>query len=48
MDEVPRAFAISDRAPPLKMKGRVCASCVIGGMTCGSETRPLLVDVIEV
>ena len=32
-------------APPLKMKGRVYASCVRSSMTYGSETRPLLVDV---
>ena len=45
MDEVPRAFAISSRAPPLEIKGRVYASCVRSSMTYGSETRPLLVDV---
>ena len=45
MDEVPRAFAISDIPPPLEMKGRVYASCVRSSMTYGSETRPLLVDV---
>ena len=40
MDEVPRAFAISDmQSSLLEMKGRVYASCV------RSETRPLLVDV---
>ena len=31
--------------PPLEMKGRVYDSCVRSGMTYGSETRPLLVDV---
>ena len=35
----------TSRAPPLEMKGRVHASCVRSGMTYGSETRPLLVDV---
>ena len=47
MDELPRAFAISDiqRLPPLEMKGRVYASCVRSSMTYGSETMPLLVDV---
>ena len=46
MDEVPRAFAISDiQSSPLEMKGRVYASCVRSSMTYGSETRPLLVDV---
>ena len=45
MDEVPRAFAISDiQSSPLGMKGRVYASCVRSSMTYGSETRPLLVD----
>ena len=37
-------FLIS-RAPPLKMKGRVYASCVRSSMTYGGETGPLLVDV---
>ena len=46
MDEVPRAFAISDiESSPMEMKGGVYASCVRGIMTYGSETRPLLVDV---
>ena len=46
MDEVPRAFAISDiQSSPLEMKGRVYASCVRSSMTYESETRPLLVDV---
>ena len=36
---------LTSRAPPLEMKGRVYASCVISNMTYGSETRPLLVDV---
>ena len=46
MDEVPRAFAISDiQSSPLEMKGQVYASCVRSSMTYGSETRPLLVDV---
>ena len=46
MDEVPRAFAISDiQSSPLEMKGRVYASCVRSRMSYGSETRPLLVDV---
>ena len=45
MDEVPRASAISDiQSSPLKMKGRVYASCIRSSMTYGSETRPLLVD----
>ena len=46
MDEVPRAFAISDiQSSPLEMKSRVYASCVRSSMIYGSETRPLLVDV---
>ena len=46
MDEVPRAFAISDiQSSPLEMKGRVYASCVRSSMTYRSETRPLLADV---
>ena len=46
MDEVPRAFAISDiQSSPFGMKGQVYASCVRSNMTYGSETRPLLVDV---
>ena len=36
---------LTSRAPPLKMKGRVYASCVINSMTYGSEIMPLLVDV---
>ena len=36
---------LTSRAPPLEMKGRVYASCVISSMTYGSETRPLLADV---
>ena len=43
MDEVPRAFAISDIL--LEMKGQMYASCVRSSMIYGSETRPLLVDV---
>ena len=39
MDEVPRAFAISD------IKSSTAVSCVSSSMTLGSETRPLLVDV---
>ena len=46
MDEVPRAFAISDiQSSQLEMKGRVYASCVRSSMTYGSETSPLLVGV---
>ena len=46
MDEIPRAFAISDiQSSPLEMKGRVYASCVRSSMIYGSETRPLLVDI---
>ena len=46
MDEVPRAFAISDiQSSPVGDEGRVYASCVRNTMTYGSETRPLLVDV---
>ena len=46
MDEFQRAFSIlTSRAPPLEMKGRVCASCVRSSMTYGSETMLLLVDV---
>ena len=42
MDEVPRAFTISDiRRSPIG----VYASCVRSSMTYGSETRSLLVDV---
>ena len=36
---------LTSRTPPLEMKGRMYASCVKSGMTYGSETRPLLVDV---
>ena len=36
---------LTSRAPPLEMKGGVYSSCVRSSMTCGSETRPLLVDV---
>ena len=47
MDEVPRAFAISDtQSFPMEMKGRVYTSCVRSIMTYGSETRPLLVDFV--
>ena len=45
MDEVPRAFAISDI--PLEMKSRVYASCVRSSMSYGSETRPLLVEKLR-
>ena len=46
MDEVPKDFVISDiREPPIEMKGRVYASCVISSMIYGSETRLLLADV---
>ena len=45
MDEVPRAFALSDIQSSLEMKGRVYASCDRSSMTYRSETRPLLVDV---
>ena len=47
MDEVPRVFFsfLTSRAPPLKMKSRVYASCVKSNITYGSETMPLLVDV---
>ena len=38
---------LTSRAPPLEMKGRVYASCVRSSMTYGSETRPLLVDVLK-
>ena len=38
-------FLIS-RAPTLEMKGPVYASCVRSSMSYGSETRPLLVDVV--
>ena len=36
---------VTSRAPPMKMKGRVYASCVRSSMTYGSETRPLPADV---
>ena len=36
---------LTSRAPRLKMKGRVYATCVRSSMICGSETRPMLVDV---
>ena len=46
MDEVPRAFAISDiHSSPLEMKGRVYASCIRSSMIYGSDTRPLPDDV---
>ena len=35
---------LTSRAPPLEMKGRVYASCVISSMTYRSGTRPLLVE----
>ena len=37
---------LTSRAPPLEMKGRVYARCVRSSMTYGSETRPLLTDVV--
>ena len=37
---------LTSRAPLLEMKGRVYASCVRSSMTYGSETRPLLADVV--
>ena len=37
---------LTSRATPLEMKGRVYSSCVRSSMTYGSETRPLLVDVV--
>ena len=46
MDDVPGVFAISDtQSFPLELEGGVYASCVKSSMTCGRETRPLLVDV---
>ena len=36
---------LTSRAPPLKMNGRVYASCVRSSVTYGSETRSLLGDV---
>ena len=46
MDEVPRAFSISDiQSSPLDVKGRVYASCVRSSMIYGSETMPMLADV---
>ena len=46
MDEVPRAFSISDmHSSPARDEGRVYASCVRSRMTYGSETRPLLADI---
>ena len=37
---------LTSRAPPLKMKGRVYACCARISKTYGSETRPLLCDVV--
>ena len=37
---------LPSRAPPLEMKGGVYASCLRSSVIYGSETRPLLVDVI--
>ena len=34
--------ALTSRAPPLEMKGRVYASCVKSSMTDGSDTRSFL------
>ena len=46
MDEVPRAFAISDiQSSPAGDERSTYASCVRSTMTYGSETMPLLVDV---
>ena len=36
---------LTSKTPPLKMKGRVYASCLRSSMTYGSETRPLLVYI---
>ena len=38
---------LTTRAPPLEMKGLVYAICVRSSMTYGSETGPLLVDVLK-
>ena len=38
---------LSYRAPPLEMKDRVYASCVISSVIYGSKTRPLLADVLK-
>ena len=43
IDEVPRAFAISDI--PSSPHWEVYASCVRNSMTYGTENRPLLVNV---
>ena len=46
MDEVPRAFAISEiQSSSAGDESRVYASCVRSSMTYGNEARPLLVDV---
>ena len=46
MDEVPRAFAISDiQSSPIGDESRVYTRCVRSSMTYGSKTMPLLVDV---
>ena len=37
---------LTTRAPPLEMKCRVYVSCIRSRMTYGSETRPLLVDIV--
>ena len=38
--------ALTSTAPPLEIKGRVYASCVRSSMIYGSDTMPLLVDVV--
>ena len=47
MDEVPRAFAISDiqSSPAGDERSSVYQKCVKSSMTYGSETMPLVVDV---
>ena len=45
MDEVPRAFAISDIQSSPDREGRVYASCVRSSMTYVSENRPLLANI---
>ena len=37
---------LTSRIPPIEMKGRVYARCVRSSMTYGSETRPLLADIV--
>ena len=47
MNEVLRVFTISDiQSSPTRDEGQMYARCIRSSMIYGSETRPLLVDVM--